>query len=410
MITIPKIPQSEFAMRRKAAVAQAKDQGLDALLVWSRGGGSVEAYGDVLYLSNFHSLFPVIPDDRGWASRGHAALILPVIGDPVIITDFHDDPEGRVDISDIRAVPDITIATTAALAEMGLLGKRIGLVGANAFLASAERRMRTAPGGDRIMLIPADQILEDLRTIKSEAELDMMRHSASVGVKWMNSTMGALAEGCTEGDAVAEGLRTLASHGGIQQDVAIASGPKASHYFGSSGVPHWNVTRPLVLGDMVHVDQWGPVNTYYTDFARSTVIGGNPNAAQKNLLEGSIGVIEHIIDGIRPSVSFGDLFARGALWMESNGLVGPRLSTQKKVAQSDFGAGFPSFGHSLGLGNDAPNIIEGSTLVVKPNMVLAIEIFVEERGVGASNFEQNLIVHADRLEVLTEACQKRWWN
>ena len=244
MFTLPKIPKSEFAMRREAAAAQAKHEGLDALLVWSRGGGSVEAYGDVLYLTNFHSLFPVIPDDRGWASRGHAALILPVTGDPVIITDFHDDPEDRVDILDIRAVPDITVATTAALSEMGLLGKRIGLVGANAFLASAERRMRLALGGDKIILIPADQILEDLRTLKSEAELEMMRHSARIGVKWMDATMGALAEGRTEGDAVAEGLRVLASYGGIQQDVAIASGPKASHYFGSSGVPHWNVTRP----------------------------------------------------------------------------------------------------------------------------------------------------------------------
>ena len=92
----------------------------------------------------------------------------------------------------MRAVPDITVATVSVLGELGLLGKRIGLVGVNSFLASAEKRMRGASVGKKLLIEPADHILEALRSIKSEAELEAMRHSATVGVLWMNATMGAL--------------------------------------------------------------------------------------------------------------------------------------------------------------------------------------------------------------------------
>lgn len=91
-----------------------------------------------------------------------------------------------------------------------------------------------------------------------------------------------------------------AANGGTQQDIAIASGPFASNYMGSSGIPHWNWTRPMQKGDLVHCDQWGPVDGYYTDFARSTVVGGKPNDGQRELLEGSVAPIHHIIAGIKP--------------------------------------------------------------------------------------------------------------
>ena len=405
---IPQIADQEFADRRAAALRRAKDDGFDGLLVWSRGGHTVEAYGDVFYLTNFHSLFPVQPDRCSWASRGHAALILPIAGDPVIITDYLDDPEDRIKISDVRSVADITVSTTEALREKGLLGKRIGLVGGNSFLVSAERRMRTAPGGELLNLIPADYILEDLRVIQSEAELNMMRHAAGVGVMWMNATFGALQEGRTEGDAVGEGLRVLAANGGVQQDIAISSGPNSEHYFGSSGVPHWNITRPLQKGDLVHVDQWGPVHAYYTDFARSMVVGGKPSDAQREVLEGAISVIEHVIEGIKPGRTLGDLFDRGATWLERNGFPGPR-SGPNGSPRNNFSVQFPSFGHSLGLGIDVPNIAENEPAIIRPNMVLAIEALVSQPGVGAANFEQNVIVHPDRVEILTEGCQKRWW-
>lgn len=52
------ILESEFLQRQHRAVERAAEQGFDALLVWSRGGTSVDFYGDVMYLANHHSPFP----------------------------------------------------------------------------------------------------------------------------------------------------------------------------------------------------------------------------------------------------------------------------------------------------------------------------------------------------------------
>jgi Xaa-Pro aminopeptidase len=401
------ISGEEFAQRRETAKRKAKERGLDALLVWSRGGHTVEAYGDLYYLTNFHSLFPVVPDRPTWASRGHGALILPVDGDPVLVTDYVDDPEDRIKIADVRCVPDMTVSTADALRKMGLLDKKIGLAGGMSFLMSAWRRMQERAGDHKLDLIPADDILERMRLIKSPAEIELIRHASTVGVKWMDATLGAAIEGNTEGDAVGEGLRVLAANGGIQQDIAIASGPFALHYMGSSGIPHWNAQRPMKNGDLVHCDQWGPVNGYYTDFARSTVVDGKPDGAQRELLEGSIALIHHIIAGIKPGqTAFGDLYARGQKWLDDNGFANHKSPADETNA---FSSQFPCFGHSIGLGIDGPWITEDETTVVEENMTLAIEALVGRPGVGAANFEENVIVHAHGAEIITAACaDKRW--
>jgi Xaa-Pro aminopeptidase len=401
------ISNEEFAQRRERAKKQTKDRGLDALLVWSRGGHTVEAYGDLYYLTNFHSLFPVVPDRRTWASRGHGALILPVDGDPVLVTDYVDDPEDRIKVDDVRCVPDMTVGTVDALKEMGLLDRPVGLVGGMSFLLSAYRRMEERAGNHKLDFVPADDILERMRLIKSPTEIELIRHASTVGVKWMEATMGAVVEGNTEGDAVGEGLRVLAANGGTQQDIAIASGPFASNYMGSSGIPHWNAVRPMEKGDLVHCDQWGPVSGYYTDFARSTVVGGRPDDGQRELLEGSVALIHHIINGIRPGqTTFGQLYARGQKWLDDNGFANHKSSADETNA---FSTQFPCFGHSIGLGIDGPWITEDEETVVEENMTLAIEALVGRPGVGAANFEENVVVLADRAEIITAPCaDKRW--
>ncbi len=402
------ITDGEFAARRRAAAKKAAARGFDALLVWSRAGSSVGTYGDVYYLTNFHSLFPLVPDTRLWASRGHSALILPVDGEPVLVTDYLDDPEDRIKVSDIRTVTDLTIGTVDALKEMGLLDKKIGLVGRQSFLVSALWRMQEAAGNQWLNLEPADDILDDLRLIKSADEMDLLRHSAAIGTKWMNATMDAVIEGNTEGDVVGAGLQVFAANGGKIDDVAIASGPNSANFFGSSGIPHWNVTRPLETGDIVHCDQWGPVNGYYTDFARSTVVGGKPDAGQRELLEGAVGIIYHIIEGIEVGVTtFGDLYLRGQKWLGDNGFANHK-STGSEVGDV-FSQQFPCFGHTIGTGMDGPWIIEGEKSVITENMALAVEALVSIPGVGAANHEENMIVHKDGVEILTSTCESKRW-
>jgi Xaa-Pro aminopeptidase len=401
------ISPREFASRRKAALKVAEERGLKGLIVWSRGGNSVEAYGHVYYLTNFHSLFPIVAGDGPWVSRGHAALILPVGGDPVLVTDYLDDPEDRITVRDVRVALDIAEGVVSVMRENGLLGAKVGLAGRDSLLHSAYQRMEQV-AGRKLTFSPADDIIDRLKWVKSEAELDMIRKAAAVGVKWMKASMGAIAEGRTDAEIVGEGMRVLCANGGVQQDVAIASGPYAGNYFGSSGVPHWNWKRKLEKGDMVHCDQWGPVDGYYTDFARSTVVGGKPNAGQREVLEGAIGVVHHIIDGAKPGVTFGDLWLMGAQWLADNGLPSPLGKPED--GGNAFSLQFPCYGHSIGLGIDGPWLVKGATEIVQENMVLAIEALVGRAKIGAANFEQDIIVKKKGNEILTASCPSRWWS
>lgn len=405
-MSAPKIPDSEFADRRRRTQEMAKQMGLDALVVWSRSGHAVEAYGDLYYLTNFVSLFPCVPDRATWSSRGHGALVLPVDGDAILITDYLDDPEDRVKVADVRLCIDLAAGVADVLRETGLLDKRLGMAGMMSYLVSAHKRME-ARAGQTIDFVDADAILDRLRLIKSPAEIDHMRWSAGVGVKWMDATMAAVVEGNTEGDAVGAGLKVLAANGGTQQDIAIASGPNSMHYMGSSGMPHWNVTRPLETGDLVHIDQWGPVDGYYTDFARSTVVGGKPSDGQRELLDGNVALIHHIIEGIRPGeTTFGDLYRRGSRWLDDNGFANHKTTGDETNAFSQL---FPCFGHALGLGIDGPWITEDETIVIEANMTLAVEALVSKPGVGASNYEEDVLVTETGAEILTAGCDAKRW-
>ncbi len=402
----PRIPDSEFADRRRRTQEMAKQMGLDALVVWSRSGHAVEAYGDLYYLTNFVSLFPCVPDRATWSSRGHGALVLPVDGDAILITDYLDDPEDRVKVADVRLSIDLAAGVADVLRETGLLDKRLGMAGMMSYLVSAHKRME-ARAGQTIDFVDADAILDRLRLIKSPAEIAHMRWSAGVGVKWMDATMAAVVEGNTEGDAVGAGLEVLAANGGTQQDIAIASGPNSMHYMGSSGMPHWNVTRPLETGDLVHIDQWGPVDAYYTDFARSTVVGGKPSDGQRELLDGNVALIHHIIEGIRPGeTTFGDLYRRGSRWLDDNGFANHKTTGDETNAFSQL---FPCFGHALGLGIDGPWITEDETTVIEANMTLAVEALVSKPGVGASNYEEDVLVTETGAEILTAGCDAKRW-
>ena len=88
-ITDLDIPATEFAERRERLLEAAREKGLDGLLICSRGGGALDRYGDIMYLTNHYSPFPYIPDlPNAWSGRAHSFLVLPASGDATLIVDI----------------------------------------------------------------------------------------------------------------------------------------------------------------------------------------------------------------------------------------------------------------------------------------------------------------------------------
>jgi Xaa-Pro aminopeptidase len=402
-----RIPSAEFEDRRQRARSLAEQQGLAGLVVWSRNATTADWYGDVMYLTNHHNPFPQLADNPpAWSGRAHSVLVLPVDGQATLITDTVEHRPDLLEIDDVRLGFNVPALVAKVLGEKHLTGERLGLVGRESLLWSSHQLLTDALGRTP-QLEPADEIVLGLRRRKSAAELQLMRNAARVGCDCVTAMMQAVEAGRTEGDVVGEGLRVAASGGFVPYDIAVASGPHAE-CFQWARLPSWDSERPLENGDLIHIDCWGPVLGYYTDLVRSSVVGGTAQPGQAELLDGAVAFVEHVIEAIRPGITFGALWERGAAWLTANGFDEPEEAVGTEGAT--LAGMFPGFGHGIGLGTEDPYIMPGVETVIEEDMVIAVEILLSRRGIGGAGFEQDVIVTASGGDVITAACPARWWS
>jgi Xaa-Pro aminopeptidase len=388
----PVITPEEFASRRQRAVAAAKQRGLAGLLVASRGGGTLDRYGDVLYLTNFYTHFPFIPDFEGsWSARAHTFLVLPVDEVPELLIDVPDDgrirlADGKVNYSDF--VLDDTIA---ALKRAGLAKARIGLVGADVLTYRMSERLRSALPD--LVIEPADDILASLRSIKSPGEIALLRRASEIGSRTIEAMLAACVPGASHGEIVAAGLSHLVPAGGVLYNSFMASGKGGEPTrFAKSNFPTWGSQKRLAEGDWIRVGISGAVDGYMFDLARAKAIGPVTNR-QVALFESAISCIDATLAAIRPGVTAGELGAAG-------------LDKQQSLGFRVDGV-FSAMGHGLGLGWDDPWLARGVTTEIVPDMVLCVERTIQQDGY-LGDFEETVLITPDGYELLTDAVKRSW--
>ena len=250
-------------------------------------------------------------------------------------------------------------------------------------------------------LVRADRMVEDIRIIKSEAELELIRGACALGNQTLEALIDAVVEGATEAEAVAEASRVLLRGGGVLYDAACASGPTA-HGYTSARLPSADPVRRFERGDMFHVDCYGSYGGYFFDFARSRVVGDEPTPTQLNLLESVIAPVEVTCAAIKPGMTAGEVYAVADEWLTGSEFVAS-IPTEEPEME-----GFPAVGHGLGLMWEAPWLMKDDPTPIEPNMYLAVEVLLGYPSVGGAQFEHNGIVTENGFEVLTTA-RSRWW-
>jgi Xaa-Pro aminopeptidase len=400
------IAAAEYAERRERLRALAAERGLDGLLVVSRGANGADWGADVVYLTNHYSAFPQIPDRPGqWSGRGHSGLVMPLDADGTLVVEVPDWRRDLVHIDDVRVALDLWAGFADALEDRGLGKGRVGLIGRESILHVAIDRI-----GERLPELTfawADDLIEGMRRIKSEAEIRLMRESTRVGAEMVEAFVEAAVPGATEADCVLAALSRGLPQGAFPLDIPVASGPNVDHFLWER-MPSWDARRRLEAGDMIHPDMYGTVNGYFYDLVRTTVAGREVTDAQREVLEASIAVVEHIIEAMRPGVACGELFARGADWLAERGFEVPGGESTEGVAM--LGQSYPSFGHSLGLAWENPSLVPGEEAVLEPNMVMAVEAEVGRPGAGTGAFEHDVLVIDTGVEILTERAPNVWWD
>jgi Xaa-Pro aminopeptidase len=398
--------RTEFPERRANLRRRLGDREFEGTLVISRGANGADWGADILYLTNHYSPFPQIPDrPPAWSGRGLASLVMPATEDGTLVVDIPDWRDDLVVMEDVRVGLDLWAETVSVLKDRGLASGKVALIGRESTPFIAVDRIRQEL--PNIELVWADEIIEDMRVRKSEAEVELMRRSTAVGCDMVNAFMEAAVPGATEADCVIAAFAAGVREGAFPLDIPVTSGPNVDH-FQWDRMPSWDHQRTLNEGDMIHPDMYGTVNGYFYDLVRTTVAGRKVSDGQREVLEASIGVVEHIISGMTPSTSCEELFQRGAEWLKDHGFDAPGAESAESVAY--LGQSFPAFGHSIGLAWEHPWLMPGEKAVLEAGMVFAVEAEVGRPGAGTGAFEHDVLVTSNGAEVLTIAAKNVWWE
>jgi Xaa-Pro aminopeptidase len=392
MMTKPTIPAEEFVERRRRAIAETRSRKLDGLLVCSRGGGTLDRYADVMYLTNFYTHFPYIPDFKdNWSSRAHTFLVLPIDSQPELIIDVPDD--GRIRLADGKVTYSdfVTNDTIEALKRAGLAKARVGLVGSDVLTYRMLKDLSAALPD--LTLIPADDVVMGSRSIKSDAEIAILRRASDIGSRMIEAMMAAAQPGASHGDVVAAGLNYLVPAGGVLYNSFMASGRgKDPSRFAKSNFPTWGSETRLENGDWIRLGISGTVDGYVFDLARAKAIGPT-TSRQVEFFEAAKACIDATLAAIRPGATAGDLGEAG-------------LGKQTSLGFPIKGV-FSAMGHGIGLGWDDPWLARGVTTKIVPNMVLCLERTISDDGY-LGDFEETALVTKDGYELITNA-KKRFW-
>jgi Xaa-Pro aminopeptidase len=391
MATVSDVSE-EFRERRNAATRAAAARDLKALLVCSRGGGTLDRYADVMYLTGFYTPFPFIPDRRPlWSARAHAFLLLLVEAGPVLLADVRYQPTPETGETEIVVASDMIAALIAELRKRGLVRGTVGLVGTDTIPWSTMQQL-DAEFPD-ITWSPADDILEDLRSVKSPREIALLRQASAIGSHAMDAMLDSARPGATHADVVRAGQDVLVPAGAILQNSFMSSGRGGDQPTEvSSSFPTYGAPTPLAAGDWFHVGLSGVYQGYYFDMARSSAIG-DVSPGQADAFEAAIACVQAAIAAIRPGVTAEAIAEAGRARLEA---IGYALE-----------GSFSGLGHGIGLGWDKPWLMPGDTTAVQPGMVLCVERGVRREGFYG-DFEETVLVTDSGTDLLTSARVRRW--
>jgi Xaa-Pro aminopeptidase len=372
-------------------------RGYEAALIFGKGGGSYDRCGDVLYLSNYYSCASGQEVDNPLnTARSFSAVLLQPGQAPELIIDEPDPRHELLSIERVSGHSNVMTAAGRALAARNIDGP-VALVGTDFLPVKYWRLLDAAAPGTQ--WVEDETLVQRARRIKSPAEMEVFREAGAIATRALDLLMEGLVGGVSEAEAVGEAIREIRRSGGVCQMIPVAHGEHISRWatdpFTGAGT-----TIPkqgdLVRGWLDSIIFQG----YWLDPGRTAVAGGKPSADQKALMENCIAIVEGVMDAIKPGANVHDV-AR----------IGDALSAQFQEGGSQMNDQWPLYGHGTGLYWEHPYI---GVKMSEPDdhfeagMVLGVEAFLHIEGVGTAAHEQNLIVHADRNEIITDS-PNIWW-
>ncbi len=226
--------------------------------------------------------------------------------------------------------------------------------------------------------IEMNNIIEEIRMIKDDSEIELIAHAASIGDAAFSHIIDYIKPGMTEIEVAIELEYYMKKNGAskLSFDSIVASGKRSS-------LPHAMPTNKVIEhGDFVTLDFGCIYKGYCSDMTRTIVIG-EASDKQKEIyalvLKAQLNACNHIKAGIIGKV--GDGYARDII--------------DKAGYRINFGHGL---GHGLGLEvHEKPRLSLLSEDLIKENMIMSIEPGIYIPGFGGVRIEDLVLITKDGI-------------
>jgi Xaa-Pro dipeptidase len=224
--------------------------------------------------------------------------------------------------------------------------------------------------------------IRELRKVKTEEEIALMRKAAELTNEGMRVAYETVAPGLKEYEVAAEieyAMRKRGSYGTAFETI-VASGP-------CSAFPHGGCSdREICEGDLVIVDLGATYKFYRSDMTR-TLVAGKPSEKQRKLYQIVKTAQEKAFETMKSNVKAKDVDA----------------AARKIIGDSGYGKYFVhSLGHGVGLEvHEAPTLSPGSIETLAVGNVVTDEPGIYLVGYGGVRIEDTMLVQKKGAEKLT---------
>jgi Xaa-Pro dipeptidase len=236
-------------------------------------------------------------------------------------------------------------------------------------------------GGEK-GLAADNSFIRELRKVKDEKEIELMRKAAELTSEGMRVAYETVATGMREYEVAAEieyAMRKQGSYGTAFETI-VASGL-------CSAFPHGGCSdKKIREGDLVVVDVGATYKFYRSDMTR-TFVAGKPSEKQKELYQTVKTAQEKAFEAVEPNVKAKDV----------DGVA------RKIIADAGYGEYFVhNLGHGVGLEvHEPPTLSPDSKDVLAVGNVVTVEPGIYLVGYGGVRIEDTVLVQRNGAEKLT---------
>ena len=380
----PQIPAGEYPVRWSRVQTLLAERDLDLLVAYADDRATFGA-AHARWLADFPVHFEPV------------CILIPREGQPVMLVGPESDEYAllRGQIGDVRVLRELThpdedypysviAGLDEILADIGLHPRtlrRAGLAGRGLMSADMLRAFEEAlPGVDWVDL---ENAVCDLRAQKTPAEIAIIREAYRIADLGIEAAIDAIRPGVTE-RAVAAAIEAAMRGAGAEGtgiDTIVASGPNTRPILARS------TFRPIDIDDLVLLTVAPRYEGYHAAIGRLVLVG-DPGPTVRGALDAAIRAQTTCADLLRP------------------GIEGRVVEAAGRCVVSDAGLGeaFLYSGlHSVGVIEFEPPIFgPSSPTVLKPNMVISIDIPMFNTSWGGLRVEDGYLITEDGSERLVQ--------